>query len=442
MFARSVRHLYQRLTLVGLLSALALALIACAGGEEEGPATPTGTPGATATPAAAASPAATAAPTEVAIPAQPRNFADYPTTIAAYLTEAQGSPSCLSELLRTWDMPEATTPSPEHCGIGDTDGDGEDEYVVLITDPDSAGSMYAPFSGDVVIFDKQGQRYVPAYQASDTLALTMIGPALVGVDDYNGDGLTEAVLTSGDCGAHTCFTDVVMLGWDGSDYVDLFAGSLGVPWTRPDEITFWDIEGDGVQEVYLPAGAIGSIGAGPQRESFLTYAWDGSHYVLAKEELAGYEHLYFAVTEGDEAYAKGHIEEAIANYIRAIEDPTLYDWKEDFGSPGGRFELVPYAQFRLYLAQLSTLAADETVQAQELVDSISGLVNDYPESLHAQAAREFAIAYPDGEVSAAALATGCAAFLPFVEEKGAKFDVIWDYGYANPELVPEELCPH
>jgi hypothetical protein len=265
---------------------------------------------------------------------------------------------------------------------------------------------------------------------------------LVGVDDYNGDGLTEAVITSGDCGAHTCFTDVVMLGWDGIDYVDLFAEPLGVAWTTPDEITFPDPDGDGVHDVYLPAGVIGSIGAGPQRDAFLTYAWDGSHYVLTKEELAPTDDLYLIVTDGDKAYAEGDIETAMAHYRRALVDSSLSDWKEAFGSPGGRFELVPYAQFRLYLAELSTLGANETIRAQELVDSISDLVLDYSDSMHALAALEFALAYPDGEVSASALTTGCAAFLAFVDENQELFDEIWYYGYANPELVPEGLCPH
>jgi len=29
-----------------------------------------------------------------------------------------------------------------------------------------------------------------------------------------------------------------------------------------------------------------------------------------------------------------------------------------------------------------------------------------------------------------------------VEDNRQEFDDIWYYGYANPELVPERLCPH
>jgi hypothetical protein len=129
-------------------------------------------------------------------------------------------------------------------------------------------------------------------------------------------------------------------------------------------------------------------------------------------------------------------------YNKAINDGALWDWKEDFSGVSGRDELVPYAHFRLRLAELASLPPDDEAAAQDLVDSIAALAGQFPDSLHAQAAAQFAAAYPDGEVPSEALAAGCVAFLAYVEDNRLEFDDMWYYGYANPELVPERLCPH
>jgi len=455
------------LVVAGLTAALASA---CEGEEEEAPtATPTATeapavtatqtrlttPTVTATPTAVASPTATptatpvpsptavATPTVTAAPRQPSDFADYPAAIAGYLTVAGGSPSCLAELFAAWDMP---APVPEwaeeldsvDCAAGDLDGDGEDEYILRITNP--VVSDVWPDS-EVLIFDRGVAGYEVAFQSSTTLGPSPPWqPVILGIRDFNGDGKLEASFSADSCGAHTCWTSVYILAWDGQQYVDLTGDQITSPYPRA--IKFVDTNGDGVQELYVAAGQIGSIGAGPQRDSNLTYAWDGTQYVLVETEIEPSESLYFAVVDGDEAYAAGDLEKAAQLYNKAINDATLWDWKEDFSGVSGRDELVPYARFRLYLAQLASLPADDESSAQDLVDSIAGLADQFPASLHAQAALRFAQAYPDGEVTPQALSQGCTAFLAYVDDNRQEFDAVWDYGYANPSLVPERLCPH
>jgi hypothetical protein len=451
-----------RLALICLaVAGLAVALASACGGGEEGAAT--ATPTATRTPAVTAtptrvttptvaptptatlvpSPTVVATPTVVAAPAQPGDFADYPVAIAFYLTEAGGSPSCLAELFAAWDMPTAVPGWAEEsgsvdCAAGDLDGDGEDEYLVRLTNP--VVTDVWP-DADVFIFDRAAAGYETAFQSSETLGpVPPWQPVILGVRDFNGDGKLEASFTTDSCGAHTCWTSVYILAWDGQQYVDIIDGEVGVPWAR--DIRFVDVEGDGIEELYVAAGQIGSIGAGPQRDSNLTYAWDGVHYVLVETEIEPSESLYFAVVDGDEAYAAGDLETAMQLYNKAINDGDLWDWKEDFSGVSGRDELVPYAYFRLYLAQLVSLPSGDEAAAQDMVDSIAALAGQFPDSLNAQAAAQFAVAYPDGQVSPQALAAGCAAFLAYVEDNRSEFDDIWYYGYANPDLIPERLCPH
>jgi hypothetical protein len=467
-----------RFSLVCLaVAALTAALATACGGEEEAAtATPTAavtpavtptptrvtTPAATATPTRTAvptptptrapSPTAVATPTLVAVPAQPGDFADYPAAIASYLTEMGGSPSCLTELFATWDMPTAVPywagegsavdsyagAGSVDCGVADLDGDGEDEYIVRITNPVVTGAWP---DADVLIFDRGAVGYEVAFQSSATLGPSPLWqPVILGIDDFNGDGKLEASFTADSCGASTCWTSVFVLAWDGQQYVDLTGEQITVPFPR--DIRFVDTDSDGIQELYVAAGTLGSMGAGPQRNSELTYVWDGTKYALAKTEYEPSDELYFAVVDGDEAYAAGDLEKAMELYGKAISDTSLRDWKEDFSDESGRDELIPYAHFRLYLAQLASLPPDDAAAAQDLVDSIAGLLAEFPDSFHAYAAWQFAQAYPDGEVSSQALSQGCAAFLAVVEEYRQEFDDIWYYGYANPDLVPERLCPY
>ena len=453
------------LVVAGLTVAFASA---CEGGEEEAAtATPTGTrtpavagtPTRVASPTATAtatrtvaptptatrvpSPTATAMPTVVAAPPQPSDFADYPAAMASYLTGTGGSPSCLAELFAAWTMPVvapewADESGAVDCAAGDLDGDGEDEYLLRVTNPIVTGVWP---DADVLIFDRRVAGYEVAFQSSATLGPSPPWlPVILRIGDVNGDGKLEASFTAESCGAHTCWTYIYILAWDGQQYVDIIDGEVEVPYAR--DIRFVDVESDGIERLYVAAGQIASVGAGPQRNVNFTYAWDGAKYVLAKTEYEPSDWLYFAVVDGDAAYAAGDIEKAIALYRKAIEDTSLVDWHEGVGIGRDRDELIPYARFRLGLAQLARLHGGAQASAQEVVNSIAGLLAEFPESFHARAAWQFAQAYPDGEVSPQALSQGCAAFLAVVEEHRQEFDAAWDYGYANPELVPERLCPH
>jgi len=425
--------------LLASLAGLALLLAACGGGGE-----PTASPAGTRPPAAS-------------VPAQPAEFAAYPDAIAAYLTEAQGSPSCLAELFDAWDMPEPASGSP--CAAADLDGDGRNEYVVRIADAATTGPPLletpvatataepASYGGDIIILGAADGDYEIVYRATirgqETVPLErFLNPTILGARDYNNDGKAEAVFTGSECGASTCSTSVFVVGWDGSQYVDLFAEPVAQPWTSSSEIEFKDEDHDGAQEIRIPAGAVGSVGAGPQRTSILTYAWDGAHYALAGTEYARSDYLYFVVLDAEQAFVDGNAALTSSLYRSAAEDTTLKDWKQELGTgTADRVELVPYARFRLYLTQLSLLTPTDVTSAESLAGSIGGLAYEFPDSLHGQAAQHFAEAYRQEATPLDAYRAGCSAFVAFLEEHRSEFDAIWDYGYANPKREPDQICP-
>jgi len=432
-------EMFRRLLLAGL-AGLTLVLAACGGG---GGGEPTASP----------TPAATATPPVVAVPTPPSEFAAYPDAIAAYLTETEGSSSCLAELFAAWDMPEPTFGPP--CAAADLDGDGRDEYVVRIADAATTGpplggtppatAEAASYGGDILILDDSGGGYEVVYRASvrgaDTTPATgFLNPTILGSDDYNDDGKAEAAFTGSECGAHTCMTSVFVMGWDGSQYSDFFAEPVAQPWTQPSEITFEDLDADGVQEIRVPAGTVSSVGAGPQRNSVLTYDWDGTSFVLTNTRHAASDYLYFVVVDADAAYAAGNPASATSLYRKAAEDTSLKDWKEEIGARD-RDELVPYARFRLYLTQMTLLPTTDVDTALILVGSIEALAQEFPNSLHAQAAQRFGDAYRRQQTPQAGLTAACIAFTSFLEERRSEFDDAWDYGYANPKPEPDQLCP-
>jgi len=430
--------------LLAAVASVALVLAACGGGGG-GKSTSSPTPGA----------AGSAAPA-VSVPTPPADFAAYPDAIAAYLTAAQGSPSCLAELLDAWNMPQPTPHAA--CQQGDLDGDGRNEYVVRIVDATTTGpSLEAPvptpaaeppsYGGDVLILDDSGGGYQVVYRGTVRRGETVpferfLDPAILGARDYNNDGKAEAAFTGTECGEDTCTTSVFIVGWDGSQYVDLFAEPVTHPWTKPIEIEFEDEDRDGAQEIRIPAHTVASVGAGPQRDSIFIYDWDGAHYVLASTEFARSDYLYFVVLDADQAFIDGEAALTSSLYRKAAEDTTLKDWKGELGTGApDRAELVPYARFRLYLTQLSLLLPTDVTAAESLVGSIGGLTHEFPDSLHAQAAQRFEEAYRQETMPNDAYAAGCSAFVSFLEEHRSEFDAIWDYGYANPKREPDQLCP-
>jgi hypothetical protein len=412
-------------------------------------------------PAASPTPTVTAAATapSVAVPPAPSEFTAYPDAIAAYLTEARGDGTCLADVFAAWVMPQPTPHAD--CLQADLDGDGlSDDYVVRIVDahtigpplevPDPAARAEAePVSlgGDILILHGSDAGYAVVYRATvrDGEAIPFerfLNPAILGAQDYNDDGKIEVAFTGTECGAHTCMTSVFVVGWDGSEYVDLFAEPVMVPWTKPIEIEFLDLNADGIQEIRIPAGTISSVGAGPQRDSVLTYGWNGTNYVLTDTRYSASDFLYFAVVDADAAYAEGNPARATSLYRKAIEDTSLKDWKEGLGTGAhDRDELVPYARFRFYLTQTTLLPTTDVETALSLVGSIEGLAREYPNSLHAQAAERFGEVYREQGTPQAGLTAGCAAFAGFLEERRSEFDAAWDYGYANPKPEPEQLCP-
>jgi len=323
----------------------------------------------------------------------------------------------LRALLSDWGaLPETSTPLTE----ADLNGDGQLDLVLAVIDPASDPEE----RGAVLIFHRQGTGYQLAYADGMNTAEPLYGPALLKVADVNRDKRVEVAYTTTTCGAHTCFTSVLIVAWDGKAYRSLTARDITLAY--PD-IRFEDRSGDGVQELVLYGGVIGSIGAGPQRARTEIYKWNGSAYALNETIFDPSNYLYFKIVDANAALLKGHYTEAITLYRQAIDDTRLETWLR----AEERAELAPFARFRLVLAY--ALAGD-VKRARAAKDE---LLARHASDIYAQVVKVFWDAYaPKQDVRAA-----CQTVTRFAQSHPATTNVLSNYGYANPGFAAAEVCP-
>lgn len=411
---------------LALVFVSAVLAAACGGGGETTPtATPTSSP---------ATPSPTAASQ---VPERPANFNDYALAVASYLSDdPSAADTCLDALFDAWDMPLVEPASA--CERGNADTDPEDELVAMLTAESDNPTAFSAVDFRVVIFDPDSTGYAVAYESPVTPAAPpgidapetppdgqSIHPILA-IGDLFGSGNGGVAYETRACGAHTCSTSVhVLRGTDSG--LDIVTPAEGITLESGDA-SIQDTDGDGVREIVLTGGQIGSVGAGPQREVTQTWAWNGNAYALQSTEQAPPQFLYHAVKDADALFDEGQYIETRDAYVAAAEDPTLRAWMPDRNE---RAELESYALFRAGLAEL--LAQGDVAAANGYFDRAQA----YTMTLHTQLGGSFQAAYAaKGEISA-----GCAAVRDDIFLNLAEYQAFWDFGYANPEFDPDSVCP-
>jgi tetratricopeptide (TPR) repeat protein len=386
------------------------------------------TPGPTATGQAAALPPPTAtatpqptppaqeSPTPVPLVERPEDFEQYADAIVTYLNDSQGDEDGLRTMIEKW---EALRHVTDLLRV-DVDDDGRGELVMVVVDP--SPDYGVNLRGDVLVVDKDEQRYSLAYSAAGESLL--LDPALIEIDDLNGEGHTEIAFSSTSCGAHTCFTTVYIVASGTGQYQDLTSGGIEMSYVEP---SFVDWDGDGVRELIMYGGTIGSVGAGPQRERTEVYKWDGTAYVLSETVYDYSNYLYFKVLDANQALLDANYEEAVALYREAIDNPNLDVWMEE----GERVELAAFSRYRLTLTHL---LLGEVASAEATRDELLGA---QPDSIYAQVVNVFWDAYE----READLKVACEQVGEFAIERPETVEVLVDYGYGNPTFTPEEVCP-
>lgn len=357
-----------------------------------------------------------------ALPAMacPADLTGYGPAIMGILSETNGDTSALAGWLSQCG---AITPDAGEIRTADFTGDGVNEIIVVLTTP-QAEPPTPP--GDLFVLRK-AETWTIDFQA---MAEGQV--ELLDVADVNQDGQTDLAWTDTICGAHTCFGTVHLMSWTGTSFQNWIDGTLSMayPEVRLDDVT----DGSG-REIIVHGGVIGSVGAGPQRA--WTEIWassGGAPYTRVSQVYDPSNCLYHTVLDANTALLGGrsdHFAQAVTLYRKAVEDPTLVAcWSR----PNELEELRTFSAFRLAMAyayQGDMASAEATVA--ELLSSHSG-------AIYAQIADIWWTAYqPTQDMTAACTAVN--AFVAGPPPHPEAYEMLADYGYANPTFTAADVCP-
>jgi hypothetical protein len=357
----------------------------------------------------------------------PRAFGDYPAEIEAYLN-AGGDLDDLSNEL--YDLGVANLPLT--VLTGEMTGDGAREVVVSIFDPQSTNS---PPSGVLLIYVCRGSRYELALNESTPDFEG--GPVLWQLADLDGDGKDDLVYSLTSCGAHSCFDRLQILSWDGEAFIQRVQGdSNDLPYP---EIQIDDPDGDGIYQLLVIGTGYGSIGAGPQRSMSRLWEYNAStgYWEPGEDVLAPSPYRIHVLHDADRALRLGQDDKALSLYRQVVENDDLLDWMD---AESERAALGAYALFKVMV--LFTMQGDVD-GAQDTYQTLEQWAETYAQYPSAGAYRDMAAAFLQ-EVAGGGYANACAEARSYAVAQSKTIlrplgsEV---FGYANPDITSEDICP-
>ena len=171
-------------------------------------------------------------------------------------------------------------------------------------------------AGALYIYICQNSSYQKAYQRN---SLANFGaPGIRYLQDLNADGKADLVTSQSVCGVSTCFEFGGYLSWMGTGFRNRLTGSA-------DDLPYPDIQvkaagGDGIYDLIILGGSIGSAGAGPQRGKTRTWKYDSAFRVwaVASDVLEPSSYRVHVLYDADAALRRGEVEAALVAYQQVL----------------------------------------------------------------------------------------------------------------------------
>lgn len=318
----------------------------------------------------------------------------------------------------------------------DLDGDLQDEWLLVLYDPSLPGVPFGA-AGDLWIVNGDGVAF-RYYAAPSSDIYDFLAPTIVAVADLTGDGLPELVADAPFCGAHTCTGNYRVIGQTAGGLADLVrreAAAEGDP-ANTIAMTFPDIEvidrdGDGLAEIVVRGGTIGSAGAGVVRPRTEVWRWDGAAVTLAETTLEPTEYRHHILYEANDLLAAGDLDGALALYETAINDPALRNDGFAHAPEQVYADVSRFAAFRLILIDL------RQGNAERAAGRLAWLQANHPDAAATSAAATLIAGWSGADGQAALCASIESGLAALENPTGA----LGDMGYGNPALAAEDYCP-
>ena len=211
----------------------------------------------------------------------------------------------------------------------DMNGDLRDEWIVSLVDPDPATIVGTGRLGNLWVINGDGIVY-RAYDTVSTDNFEQVAPAISGVLDLTNDGKPELVTNQVICGASTCYGNYRVISTIRGGYANIVGNPATVEGAEADvinvsysDVSFNDFEMDGLVDMAVHGGALGSAGAGITQTYTEVWEWDGTAVSLQNRlyDSSIYRHHY--VYEGNRYMAAGNYDDAIYYYEEAINNGNL-----------------------------------------------------------------------------------------------------------------------
>jgi hypothetical protein len=350
-------------------------------------------------------------------------FNDMPQAVLDFINGG-GTVEALSEALYLAGIANM----PEPIATGDMDGDGLEEVVVSIFEPDSMG---LPPAGMLLIFTCKEGAYQLAYK-EDTRP-SEGAPGIRFLQDLNASGNADLVISSASCGAHTCFERVQVIQWDGTEYRNHLEGDTSdLPYPT---IYLSPTERDGVYDLQVTGSGFGSVGAGPQRN--VSWTWFYNEEVRLWQ-VSGFQrepssYRIHVLHDAAQAAKNGEYQQALILYNRVISDSTLEDWVEPELEQAWIQAFARYQMVVIYTLQ------DREPFANTVLEELKSTTSpDNPQYGYF----EMAVAYLDGFQEGGA-EMGCKLAQDYVVLHPELSDTLGPqlFGYGNQTFTEKDVCP-
>lgn len=354
------------------------------------------------------------------------------------LNYTQANPEAFRAQVLTWGpLTTPDTPNPYTWFYpADLDNDGTNELLVRVPQLIENGLIcdFGFCAGMVILFEPVGSLYVPEYVFPGDPEFQngwLDNPSVYQVVDLNSDGLSELILQQEMCGAHTCYQTLLVGRWDGQTWQDMVGSTpIGQSYSS---IVLEDRDGDGLTDIQMTGGTVGSVGGGLQRSHTLVFSLQNGLYELAQDIPTPDPHpyylmmdAYYALKANDPATA-----ETLANQVLAMTPEQLAEFM--LMDPIAQTRVPTYAAIELMLVY--ALRGDGA-SIQALLPTLARY--DTGDNPYLAAAILFADTYTqtgDAAASCQAMATVITTLPP---EQTQFFEWV---GY-NTELIPAgEICP-
>jgi hypothetical protein len=317
---------------------------------------------------------------------------------------------------------------PEPTAAGDLTGEGIDEVVVSIFEPDS---LTMPPAGLLLIYACDENAYRLAFQEDSRPSQG--APGIRFLRDLNADGRAELVVSSASCGAHTCFEQVQVIQWDGTQFRNHLEGETSdLPYPS---IYLSPTGEDELYDLQVTGSGFGSVGAGPQRNVTRTWSFseDTQRWQISEFRQEPSNYRIHVLHDARAASEMGDYQSALMLYNRVISDTTLEDWDNP------QLEQAVITAFARY--QMSVIYSFQDR------DSFAGTIlremeTAYPPGSPQRGYFEMAAAYIYAYQAGGAQA-GCQAVQDFASGSPDLLDPLGPqtFGYGNPVFTLEDLCP-